>query len=668
MNHVLRLSLLSLLMPLFAYAGESVWVTDLDLRMTQQGWGSPGRDTSVDGRPLTIAGKTFERGLGTHAESVLYVELEKNAMRFTAEVGLDDEQENPKASVEFQVVGDGQVLWSSGVMKSGDSSKPVSVDLRGVKLLVLYVGSAGDGIDFDHADWAMARIDMKEGRPRSVAAPREEAVILTPKPGPAPRINGPKIYGCRPGHPFLYRIPATGERPMAFSAKELPEGLKLDPKTGIITGAVQQRGEYSVQVRASNAKGATERSFKIVCGDRIALTPPMGWNSWNCFASAVTEDHVKAAADAMINSGLHEHGWSYINIDDFWQKHHNSPDPTLGGPGRNAEGRIVPNPRFPDMKSLSDYIHARGLKAGLYSSPGPWTCGGCMGSFGFEELDALIYAEWGFDYLKYDWCSYDPKKETPRGDDQAMEKFIGSIEPGKLREFMVPYARMRAALDKAPRDIVYSLCQYGMGDVWTWGDQVGGNCWRTTGDITDTWQSLSSIGFNQAGHERYAGPGRWNDPDMLIVGKVGWGPQLHPTRLTPNEQYTHISLWCLLSSPLLIGCDMTQLDEFTRSLLTNDEVLEVNQDPLGRQAARVVQKGTQEIWMKEMEDGSRAVGLFNRGEFETVVTARWSDLGLTGAYTVRDLWRQKDVGIFDQEFSAPIPRHGVMLIRLTPTP
>ncbi len=669
MKYLLSLGLLSVALPLFAFAGESVWISDLDTRMIQQGWGSPGRDMSVDGRPLTISGKTFDRGLGTHAESVLYIELGGQGTRFSAEVGLDDEQLNPKASVEFQVVGDGRVLWASGVMRSGDAAKPVSVALDGVKALMLHVGDAGDGIHFDHADWAMARIEMKNGQPRAIPAPREEAVILTPRSGPAPRINGPKIYGCRPGHPFLYKIPVTGDRPMAFSAKNLPKGLQLDSKTGIITGAVPQRGETVVLIQARNAVGKTERSFKIVCGDRIALTPPMGWNSWNCFASAVTENHIKAAADAMIRSGLADHGWSYINIDDFWQKHRNSPDPTLGGPGRDANGRIVPNPRFPDMKGLCDYIHTLGLKAGIYSSPGPWTCGGCMGSFDHETLDAQLYGEWGIDYLKHDWCSYDPKMESKRGtaaDFSGIERYWGGPQPQDRRDLMVPYAIMRAALDRVPRDIVYSLCQYGMGNVWEWGDQVGGNCWRTTGDITDTWQSMSGIGFSQAGHERFAGPGRWNDPDMLVVGRVGWGPKLHPTRLTPNEQYTHISLWCLLNSPLLIGCDMTQLDEFTLSLLTNDEVLEVNQDPLGRQAARVGQDGNTEVWMKEMEDGGRAVGLFNRGEFEAVVTARWSDLGLTGAQRVRDLWRQKDLGMFDPEFTANIPRHGAMLIRVAP--
>ena len=236
--------------------------------------------------------------------------------------------------------------------------------------------------------------------------------------------------------------------------------------------------------------------------------------------------------------------------------------------------------------------------------------------------------------------------------------------PNNLTQLKLPYQVMQEALLKQPRDILYSLCQYGAGDVWKWGTEVSGNSWRTTGDINDSWGSMAGIGFKQAGHEQYAGPGHFNDPDMLVVGKVGWG-NLHPTRLKPNEQYTHISLWCLLASPLLIGCDMTQLDEFTLNLPTNDEVLDVNQDPLGRQAARVAQNGMLEVWAKDLEDGSKAVGLFNRGSSEESITANWADLGLTGEQTVRDLWRQKDLGKFTGEFEAKVGRHGVVLLKFS---
>ena len=605
----------------------------LDLQYAEQGWGEPHADKSVDNHPLFIDGKRFNHGFGTHAISALKILLNGKGERFTATVGVDDEV-GQRGSVVFKVVGDGKTLWESGVLRGGDAAKEVSVDLHGVNKLTLLVGDANDDITYDHADWADAKIVMITGKPEAIAPIREPAIVLTPKPSAKPRINGARVYGARPGSPFLFSIAATGERPIAFSASGLPKGLQLDPQSGQISGVLNAPGNYQVKLRAKNALGKAERNLRIVSGNTIALTPPLGWNSWNCFGCDVTEANVRSAADAMVASGLVNHGWTFINIDDCWEA------------GRGEDGKILANEKFPSMKSLTDYVHSKGLKIGLYSSPGPKTCAEHEGSYKHEALDAARYAEWGFDYLKYDWCSYGGL--VPRPDHAGLLK---------------PYQVMREALNQVPRDIVFSLCQYGMGNVWEWGAEVGGNCWRTTGDITDTWSSMSRIGFGQAGHERYAGPGHWNDPDMLVVGYVGWSAKVRPTRLTPNEQYTHITLWCLLCSPLLIGCDMTKLDDFTLNLLSNDEVLEVSQDPLGRQAARVARNGTTEVWAKNMEDGSKAAGLFNLGEEDAPVTASWSELGLTGKQTVRDLWRQVDLGRFTGQFQTTVPRHGVVLVR-----
>jgi hypothetical protein len=376
----------------------------------------------------------------------------------------------------------------------------------------------------------------------------------------------------------------------------------------------------------------------------------MGWNSWNCWGLSVDDQKVRAAADAFIGSGLADHGWTYINIDDGWE-----------APERTAKGEILTNEKFPAMVSLADYIHSQGLRLGIYSSPGPQTCGGFLGSYQHEKQDAETWASWGIDYLKYDWCSY------------------GKIALNdSIQELQKPYLLMRDFLSAANRDIVFSLCQYGMGNVWEWGGAVGGNIWRTTGDITDTWESMAGIGFDQDKCSPYAGPGHWNDPDMLVVGQVGWGPNLHPSRLTPDEQYTHISLWCLLSAPLLIGCDLSQLDDFTLNLLTNDEVLAINQDELGRPATRIKQGEGFEIWSKPLADSSVAVGLFFTGLDSPVdafnweggiakrtLTVNWSDLGISGIYEVRDLWRQKDVGQFASVYTAEVPYHGVVLVRLT---
>jgi alpha-galactosidase len=631
-----------------AAGGKTAWLSDRDISKTQQGWGSPRKDLSVDGNPLRIGSQAFKKGLGTHADSILYVQLDRGSRRFTAQVGVDDEA-TQAGSVEFRILGDGKELYTSGTIRRGDKAKQVDIDVSGVKLLALTVNGGPDGINYDHADWAEAAFEVVGAQPKTIDGPKEEAVILTPKPGPEPRINGARVFGVRPGSPVLYTIAATGQRPMQFAADGLPEGLSLDPSTGRITGKIRRRGEYKIALTATNQLGKATRPLRLVVGDTIALTPPMGWNSWNCWGCAVDEQKIREAADAMISSGLANHGWQYINIDDCWMVKRNSNDPVVGGPTRDDCGRILTNDRFPDMKALTDYVHGVGLKMGIYISPGPWTCQEYEGSWQHEQLDAFRFADWGFDYLKYDWCGY------------------GSIAPQPtLKQMQDPYRLMRLCLDRVDRDIVYSLCQYGMGDVWKWGAEVGGNCWRTTGDISDPWGSMSGIGFAQGDKAQYAGPGHWNDPDMLVVGKVGWGPTLHDTHLTPNEQYTHISLWCLLCSPLLIGCDLTRLDDFTLNLLTNDEVLEVNQDPLGEQAHRVAQDGYVEVWAKKMEDGSTAVGLFNRDEVEKPVTAKWSDLGLKGKMRVRDLWRQKDLGTFADTFQTPVPRHGVVLVRLFP--
>jgi len=650
-------------------AVETIWLSSLDVSRVEQGWDQAHSDRSVYNRPLTVAGQIFERGIGTHANSEIPLLLDGNGVQLSGGAGLDDETDG-RGSVVFKITADGKEIWNSGLMQPGDEVKTFSLAIRGSKSVVLLALDAGDGYDYDHADWVDLKIAMiNNGKPKLDIPPVEDAVILTPKPVPTPRINGAKVFGVRPGSPFLFRIAATGNRPMTFSADGLPAGLRLDSETGQITGKLEKAGEYKVMLHAKNALGQADRELRIVCGSQIGLTPAMGWNSWNCFASAVTEDKIRAAADAMVSSGLIDHGWTYVNIDDYWQVHRDSGDETLQGPYRDDEGRILPNPRFPDMQELVDYVHSKGLKIGLYSSPGPWTCGGCVGSFNHEIQDARQYAEWGFDYLKYDWCSYSPQLEANRGNKSWIPNSVRNISgssPDNRAQLMYPYEIMREALNDLPRDIIYSLCQYGMGNVWEWGAEVGGNSWRTTYDITDTWGSMSSIGFSQAGHEKYAGPGHFNDTDMLVVGKVGWGPQLRDSRLSPNEQYTHISLWCLLSSPLLLGCDMTQLDEFSLNLLTNDEVLEVNQDPLGCQASRIIQDGKMEVWAKDMEDGSKAVGLFNRGSREQSITVKCSDLGISGEQTVRDLWRQKDIGIYTDQFQANIGRHGVVLVKIAP--
>jgi alpha-galactosidase len=520
-----------------------------------------------------------------------------------------------------------------------------------------------------------------------------EADILTPKPPATPRITGPKIFGVRPGKPFLFKVTATGDRPMTFSVKNLPSGLTLDTKTGMITGSVQEKGTTTVTLHAKNAQGKASRSFRIVCGDKISLTPALGWNSWNRFGGHVKGEDVRGAADAMVSSGLIDHGWSYINVDDCWEA------------GRDTNGMIQSNEKFPDMKGMSDYIHSKGLKFGIYSSPGPKTCAGYTASYQYEDKDAEQYGKWDVDYVKYDWCSYGGvankiraekyASRLPAGDgakfkaivdekvaldairgknrtdaqnarlkelNKQWNDLIAKVKPEEkavidLAIVQEPYAVFRKSLDKVNRDIIFSYCQYGMGKVWEWGEKLGGNSWRTTGDINATWKSISTIGFNQNALEKYAGPGHWNDPDMLEIGNG---------HLTADEQFTHMSLWALLSSPLLIGCDMTKMSPFSVSLLSNDEVLDVNQDPLGKPAGRIALNGDAQVWARDLEDGSKAAGLFNLGPQPAKVAVTWADLGIKGPQMVRDLWRQKNLGSRSGNFEATVPSHGVVLVKITP--
>ncbi len=483
----------------------------------------------------------------------------------------------------------------------------------------------------------------------------ETGYILTPPASDAPRINGPSVFGVRPGSPLLYTIPAAGVRPMRFAVDGLPQGLAVDSTTGQITGKLNAKGEHIVTLRASNDKGTAEKAFRIIVGDRIALTPPMGWNSWNCWAGAVDQEKVLRSAKAMVASGLVNHGWTYVNIDDTWQG-------VRGGP-LNA---IQPNEKFPDMKGLCDEMHRMGLKAGIYSTP--WItsfarrCGGTsddpsgawskglsgeeyfrFGKHSFAAADAIQWGQWGIDYLKYDWNGND-----------------------------VPHTKeMSEALRQSGRDIVFSLSNtapFELGHEWAkWA-----NCWRTTGDIWDYWAktdaawryAVSEIAFSQDRWQPFSGPGHWNDADMLVVGQVGWGPNLHPANLTPDEQYTHISMWCMLSSPLLIGCDLERLDPFTLSLLTNDEVLAVNQDSLGEQAVRVASSGPIDVYAKSLEDGARVLGFFNRGpQPESVNFNKLEKVGVHGRNRVRDLWRQKDLDDATGAIQVTVPAHGVVLLK-----
>jgi alpha-galactosidase len=388
--------------------------------------------------------------------------------------------------------------------------------------------------------------------------------------------------------------------------------------------------EQMTAKRAPAGEGAMPARLPLpelhsVKNNGLAKTPPMGWNSWNKFASKVDDAAVRSAADAIVASGMKEAGYIYVNIDDTWEA------------GRDAHGNIQTNRKFPNMKALADYVHSKGLKLGIYSSPGPNTCAGYEGSYGHEIQDAKTYASWGIDYLKYDWC--------------------GARNIYKDDEMRAVYQKMGDALNHSGRKIVFSLCQYGRADVWQWGSLVGGNLWRTTGDIRDAWESMAKIGFNQGDIGQYAGPGHWNDPDMLEIGNGG---------MSVTEYKTHMSLWAMLAAPLLAGNDLERMSPEILAILTNRDVIAIDQDAAGKQGARASRSGDCEVWTKQLAGGATAVGFFNRGDAEIHMSLKWAEIGYHAPPSrARDLWSHNEIALSGPEYSASVPAHGVELLKIS---
>jgi alpha-galactosidase len=363
----------------------------------------------------------------------------------------------------------------------------------------------------------------------------------------------------------------------------------------------------------------------------LASRPPMGWNSWNHFRNKVDDAVIRAQAEAMVSSGMRDAGYLYVNIDDTWEGE------------RDAKGNIQANSKFPDMKALADFVHSKGLKLGIYSSPGGKTCAKFEGSLGHELQDAQTYAAWGIDYLKYDLCG-------------LREEMKAAPTPEAANKIMIDaYTKMRDALHSTGRPIVYSLCQYGEDAVWEWGPEVGGNLWRTTGDISDKYAKMAEIGFSQAGLGRFAGPGHWNDPDMLEVGNGG---------MTADEYRTHMSLWAILAAPLLAGNDLSTMTPETVALLTNRDVIAVDQDAAGKQGDRVSAEGPVEVWARTMADGSKAVGIFNRHHTALVARVDFGTMGFKGTVKVRDLWQGKELGKLNNPYVVKVPAHGVVFLKV----
>jgi len=416
----------------------------------------------------------------------------------------------------------------------------------------------------------------------------------------------------------------TSERRVTYEGKLVGDELHLRTRRRPNAEPIEM-----VAKRAPDGEGAYPARLPLpalhkVADNGLARTPPMGWNSWNKFAGRVDDATVRGMADAMASNGMKDAGYRYINIDDTWEA------------ARDTQGNITTNKKFPDMKALADYVHSQGLKIGIYSSPGPNTCAGYEGSFGHERQDARTYAAWGIDYLKYDWC--------------------GARNLYSDEEMRSVYQIMGDALLKTGRPILYSLCQYGRAEVWKWGADVGGNAWRTTGDIRDTWDSMSKIGFAQDELAPFSGPGHWNDPDMLEIGNGG---------MNDDEYKTHMSLWSMLAAPLVAGNDLRNMAPDILDILTNREIIAIDQDKAGKQGRRVLKSGDQEIWTRPLANGEEAIGVFNRAAEPAKVAIKWSELGWKAAPAhARDLWAHNALNFSGEEYVASIPAHGVLMLRV----
>ena len=628
-------------------AKETVNLMDLELKTAKTYLAALKPGQTVRNKIPSLGGKPLTNAFASLGYCISSYQLKGKAERLTGMVGIDDSVAKTfTESAEFIVYGDNKKLWTSGPLKAGGAPVSVEVDLRGVQLLALEADFAGDQVENAQVTWSDMAISYSGFRPLPVYTgntPFQGEVFMTPKGPDTPRITGGRVFGVRPGSPLLFTVTASGQKPMTFAAKNLPQGLLLNTETGQITGCLQKEGEHRVALSARNALGTAEREVKIVVGKQLSLSPPMGWSSWNVFLKEVDQAKVEKTAELMVSLGLKDHGYLYVNIDDGWQ-----------GQRGGEDNALQPNEKFPDMKGLCDKIHKLGLKAGIYSTPwitsyGRYPGSGAsnpegkwsrekdgksfkVGPYLFLNQDAKQWGKWGFDSCKWDWHFH---------------------KPGEI-------IAVSQALKQSGRDMLCGLSNRAViehGQTYV----EYANSWRTTNDLLSNWVFLSTIAFTQDQWAQFGGPGHWLDLDSLISG-FAWG---RPTNLNPDEQYLQMSMWALMSAPLWMSTDFEKINEFTLRLLTNDEVLDIDQDPLGKPARRKWRQGHLEAWVKDMEDGSKAVGFFNRGRDPLKATIEFKDLGLGEKYRVRDLWKRADLGSVEGKITVTPAPHGVQLYKMT---
>jgi len=666
-------------------AAKTVPLSSLDLTNAVQGWGNPSANLSVEQHQLTIAGQKFTTGFGTHSTGLLIVSLNGGSSKFHAVVGVDDET-NGKGSVVFSVIADGKVIWTSGVIRGGDPGKVADVDLAGVKKLVLSVGDAGDGFDYDHADWADASLDVTGAMPETLKPAHTDPVISTPLQTDAPQFRAPRIIGALAGKPFMFAVPVSGKSPLRYHAANLPAGVTFN--AGILTGTLSTAGSYVVNVRVDNSAGKATEHLTIKVGDTLALTPPMGWNSYDGYGDSVTEAEMLNNAQA-IQQYLKPHGWQYVVVDYRWYDpgaHDNNANGRAGAAlTMDAYGRLLPSPnRFPSavgdagFKALADKIHAMGLKFGIH----------IMRGIPRNAVDANLPIA-GSKFHAKDayhadgacvWCQdmYPVAGDTPAGQawyDSIFRQYASwGLDFVKVDDLSRPYhtdeiIAIRKAIDKCGRAIVFSTSP-GATPVAD-ADSISSlaNQWRITDDMWDTWGQLvdnMNYGNQWYGH---GSPGHWPDVDMLPFGILSVGGRSvgaeRQTHLTKAEQVSLMTYAAIMPGPLMLGGDFTKADQWEMSLLTNDEVLGVDQDPAGIQGHMVYNKDGIEAWTKPLQDGSTAVAIFNENIEDATPSIDDADLGLNGVFSIRDLWQHKDLGGGLRPMGYFVPAHGAILLRFT---
>lgn len=691
-------------MQLGCVAMQEVALQDLDLSCVLTKKGEPKINTDLSGDPVEVAGVHYAEALTLQAPHNIRLLLNGKSSRLTALIGMEDSSKEKLRngepnSMRFVILGDGEVLLDKTVF-TGQAAKPIDVALEGVDELVLITEESELVWNNNDYQGVYANARFVGGDPKNVLY---ERYVLTPEESAAPAINAARIFGLRPNAPLLFTIATSGERPIHFSAESLPEGVVLDAEKGRLSGSVAEAGEYSIHFTAENQHGSDSIDWTLRVGDTIALTPPMGWNSWYCWSESVSAEKVKDIARGFVEKGLVDYGWTYVNIDDCW-----------GGPERGGSyNSLLGNERFPDMKGMVDYVHDQGLKVGIYSTiwmssfagflggtaptpdgdysefvvpederiqPGqvfgrlPGSMTSLMASIGpywLVDNDVKQFAEWGFDYVKYDWNErlnqdelmehFKKNRKTPF---KNMQRFAFDEGQRKSEYWTKPF---HDSFRASERDIVLSLSPRSTFTSAPINSKYS-NLWRTTNDIVDTWFSMSES-FNNDHWRPFQKPGHWNDPDMLQIGKKGIPNQfvrgLRDTRLTPDEQYTQLTLWSILAAPLLISCDVESMDDFTLGLLKNPEVIAISQDPLGKQGYPVSVEGDIQIWVRELAGGDTAVGVFNLGYGSQAVSVSLADLDLSSESTVIDSWNHKSVPTVNGAVRSELRGHASALYRVS---